>query len=135
MPTWSGVVAVAAGSALGGVARYLCSLLFAQRFGIAFPYGTLFVNLSGAFLIGVVVELSHTRALGVTPPVRLALATGVLGGYTTFSAFAYETYELGAQRDTGVAAAYAAGSVVLGLVAFAAGTALGRLATRAAGAT
>ena len=111
------MLAVAAGSAVGGVLRYVVGVLFVQRFGPGFPFGTLFVNVSGSFLIGVVVELAQTRALGVTPFLRVALATGFVGGYTTFSAYAYETFTLGADGEAGLALAYAGGSVVLGLIA------------------
>jgi CrcB protein len=126
------VLAVAAGSAVGGVLRYVVGVLFVQRFGPGFPFGTLFVNVSGSFLIGVVVELAQTRALGVTPFLRVALATGFVGGYTTFSAYAYETFTLGADGEAGLALAYAGGSVVLGLIAFYLGVVVARLIGRTA---
>jgi CrcB protein len=126
------VLAVAAGSAVGGVLRYVVGVLFVQRFGPGFPFGTLFVNVSGSFLIGVVVELAQTRALGVTPFLRVALATGFVGGYTTFSAYAYETFTLGADGEAGLALAYAGGSVVLGLTAFYLGVVVARLIGRTA---
>ena len=84
MIDWRAVVAVAAGAAIGGVLRYVVGQLFLQRFGPGFPYGTLFINVSGSFLIGIVAQLALTRAFGITPLVRLLLATGILGGYTTF---------------------------------------------------
>ena len=131
MTTWLNVAAVAVGAAVGGVLRYLVTLLFTQRFGPGFPYGTLFINVSGSFLIGVVVELAQTRAVGVTPLVRLLLATGVLGGYTTFSSFSYETFTLGTEGAPLLSLLYAVGSVVLGVTGFFAGTVLARLALRA----
>jgi CrcB protein len=132
MPTFASIAVVAVGSAVGGVLRYLVTILCAQRFGVGFPYGTLLVNVSGSFLIGIVVELSMTRTFGVTPFVRLLVATGVLGGYTTFSAFTYETFTLGAEGQRDISAAYAIGSVVLGLAAYFAGTVVARLLTRPA---
>lgn len=131
MITWANVGAVALGAGLGGVLRYLVGVWFSQQLGAGFPFGTLFINVSGSFLIGVVVELSQTRALGVTPLVRLLLATGVLGGYTTFSTFSYETFMLGAEGSPAVSLAYCGGSVVLGLAAFYAGTVCARLMARA----
>jgi CrcB protein len=130
LTNWLNIAAVAVGAAAGGVLRYLVTLLFTQRFGPGFPYGTLFINVSGSFLIGVVIELAQTRASGVTPVLRLLLATGVLGGYTTFSSFSYETFMLGAEGARLLSFAYAAGSVILGVAGFFAGSVLARLALR-----
>src|SRR5271169_5998096 len=91
--------AVALGAALGGLCRYAIDLDFSRRFGIGFPFGTFFINITGAFLIGVIIELSQTRVLGIGPLARIGLTTGFLGGYTTFSSFAYETLTLGAERE------------------------------------
>ncbi len=124
------LLAVAVGSAFGGSCRFVIGTLFAQRFGVGYPFGTLFINVTGSFLIGFVVELSATRAFGITPFMRTALATGLIGGYTTFSAYEYETFTLGAEGRPLVALAYAAGSVGLGLVAYYAGTIAARLLTR-----
>jgi len=78
------------GSALGGGARYLVSLGMARLLGQSFGYGTLTVNAVGSFLIG---ALMYTSAEGwaLPPTLRLALPTGVLGGFTTYSTFSYET--------------------------------------------
>jgi CrcB protein len=110
------VLAVAFGGALGSVARYAVSNLFFQRVGAGFPWGTFAINVSGAFVIGVVMQLAATR-VGVSPVVRLFVATGVLGGYTTFSAFAYEAYALTGEGLALQGIAYAAGSVVAGVAA------------------
>jgi fluoride exporter len=133
MITWPAVGAVAIGAGLGGVLRYVVGVWFTQQFGPGFPFGTMFINVSGSFLIGIIVELSQTRALGVTPLVRLLLATGVLGGYTTFSTFSYEAFMLGSEGQPVLSLAYVAGSVGLGLVAFYTGTVCARLMLRAAG--
>lgn len=82
----------------------------------------------GSFLIGIVIELGQTRALGVTPELRTFLAVGVLGGFTTFSSFAFESLTLIQDGAPGLATAYAAGSIVLGVIAALAGVALARLA-------
>lgn len=110
------VLAVAFGGALGSVARYAVSNLFFQRFGVGFPWGTFAINVSGAFVIGVVMQLAATR-VGMSPVVRLFVTTGVLGGYTTFSAFAYEAYALAGEGLALQGIAYAAGSVVAGIAA------------------
>ncbi len=86
---------VALGGALGSVGRYALSGLVADRAGGAFPWGTLFVNVSGSFLIGLLAALAEPggrRYLGTTG--RLFFMTGICGGYTTFSAFSLQTFEL-----------------------------------------
>jgi CrcB protein len=130
MIEWKAVCAVAVGAALGGVARYVIGQVFAQRFGPGFPYGTLFINVTGSFLIGVIAELATSRAFGVTPLVRIFAATGILGGYTTFSAFSLDSLVLVTDGAAFLAALYAAGSVVLGLVAAYAGLILARITIR-----
>lgn len=84
---------IALGGAIGTVARYLTSLLAVRWLGPEFPYGTLIVNLAGAFVIGVVQELSTETAL-VSDNTRLFLTTGMMGGLTTYSTFSYETVRL-----------------------------------------
>jgi CrcB protein len=79
------------GGALGTLARHGVSVWCAQMFGTAFPYGTLAINFIGSFLLGVVMKLSLTTDF-LSPTVRLALGTGVLGGFTTYSTFSYETF-------------------------------------------
>lgn len=78
------------GSALGGGARYLVSAWVTRLLGPAFAYGTLTVNAFGSFLLGVVMYAS-VEASVISPVLRLALATGVLGGFTTYSTFSFET--------------------------------------------
>jgi CrcB protein len=116
MNQWAAVAAVAVGGALGSVFRFLVGIWFLQRVGPGFPWGTFAVNISGAFVIGVVLQLAQSR-IGLSPYARLFLATGVLGGYTTFSAFAYETYVLGRDAFTMQALSYGFGSVIAGVAA------------------
>ena len=78
------------GSALGGGARYLAAQWVSERLGPSLAYGTLAVNTLGSFLIGVVMY-AGTEAAAISPMLRLALTTGVLGGFTTYSTFSYET--------------------------------------------
>jgi CrcB protein len=108
---WIGV-----GAAVGANIRYYVGQLVAVWLGVSFPNGTLIVNLSGSFLIGVVATLLGERLL-VDPHWRLLLVVGLLGGYTTFSSFSFEIVTL-LQADRWFAAtAYVLASVVLGLVA------------------
>jgi fluoride exporter len=84
---------IALGGAIGTIARYLTSLVAVRWFGPEFPYGTLIVNLSGAFIIGLVQELGTETAL-VSDNTRLFVTTGMMGGLTTYSTFSYETVRL-----------------------------------------
>jgi len=113
---------VASGGAVGSVLRYLVSG-FAQRAFVpgagalaAFPAGTLVVNVTGSLLIGVLAGLAESRAL-LGPEARLLLVTGLLGGYTTFSAFSLETLLLLRSGQTATAFASVGLQVLLGLAA------------------
>ncbi len=122
------ILAVAIGAAAGGVLRYLIGQLFLQRFGPGFPFGTIFINVSGSFLIGVVAELALTRAFGMTSLARIFVMVGILGGYTTFSTFSLDTLTLIADGALPLAALYVGASAALGLLGAYAGTVLTRLA-------
>ncbi len=91
------LAAVALGGALGSVARYLAVNGLAAWLGRAFPYGTLAVNVAGSFVMGLAMSLLVQRGL-LGEPWRAGLMVGVLGGFTTFSAFAGETLLLAQQR-------------------------------------
>ena len=110
---------------MGSAARYLSALAATRLFGPAFPWGTLFVNLFGSFLMGVVVEVL-ARRFDASNELRLLLAVGVLGGFTTFSSFTLEAAVLAERGSLALAFAYVAGSVLLGLSALFAGLALAR---------
>ncbi len=120
------ILAVAAGAAIGANLRYGLALWAARKWGSGFPAGTLIINVSGSLLIGLAMGLAASR-LALTPALRLFLVTGLAGGYTTFSTFAYETYELINAGSLWRAAANVAGSVLLGLLAVVAGVMLARL--------
>jgi CrcB protein len=81
------------GGAFGTGARYLLGGFIDRATGSAFPFGTLAINASGSFLIAVIMELA-AASTWVPPELRLALTTGVMGGYTTYSTFNYETLRL-----------------------------------------
>lgn len=120
------LLAVLLGGGIGSVARYAVGFWFTQRFGPGLPIGTFVINVTGCLIIGLVAELAQTRAFGVTPLVRVFLMVGVLGGYTTFSSFAYELLTLGSERFAVTALVYATASVVLGFAAAYAGVVLAR---------
>lgn len=125
-------LAVGLGAGLGGICRYAVTVAFVARFGPGFPLGTLFINLSGSFLIGVLAQLALTRVLGFDPLLRVALTAGVLGGYTTFSTFAFDALTLGSEREWRLATLYVFASVGLGIAACYAGLILARLMIRTA---
>jgi CrcB protein len=114
------VLMVAAGGALGATARYATGLVATRLFGHGFPWGTMIVNVLGSFLMGVLIGWLLARAAG-DQLVRLFLATGVLGGFTTFSAFSLDAVTLWERGETGAAAAYVTASVGLSLAALFAG--------------
>ena len=110
---------VAAGSALGGVLRFLM-VPWAQRYAAeGFPGGTLAVNILGSFVIGVVIRLANAEQ--ISPEARVFLAVGVCGGFTTFSAFSAETLELMQSGQWARAGTYVIASVVLCVIATALG--------------
>lgn len=119
------VLAIALGAAIGANLRYGIGLWAAQRFGTAWPYGTLIINLLGCLLIGVLLTLTANR-LTLSEPVRLMLVTGLLGGFTTFSTFGYESFTLFNAGNWLAALGYVGGSVVGGLIAVVVGVELGR---------
>ena len=108
------------GGGVGSLARYVVGSAIAGRFGTRFPAGTMLVNVTGCFLIGLTMTLL-TERLQPHPYWRLALVVGFLGGYTTFSSFSFETYSLLREGQTWLAILNASASVLLGLAAVWAG--------------
>ncbi len=109
---------IALGSALGGVARYWCTGVAARLFGETFPWGTLFVNVLGSFIIGFFATVTGPDGrifAGTTT--RQFVMTGVLGGYTTFSSFSLQTLNLANDGEWLQAGGNIVGSVVLCLLA------------------
>jgi CrcB protein len=107
---------VAVGGAFGAVARYLVSGWVAHMArGSSFPWGTLVVNVAGSLLLGLVMGATTTGRLMVAPELRLLVAVGVLGAFTTFSTLSYETLEAIRVGAVGVAFANLAFSLVVGL--------------------
>ena len=116
---------VAVGGALGSVARYGVGVAAPRVLGSGFPWGTLIVNVTGSFLIALVMHLAVATA-AISPSARLFLTTGVMGGFTTYSSFNYETLNLVGERLWGVAALNVALTVLVCLVAGVLGQAAGR---------
>ena len=109
------LLTVGLGAAIGGMLRLLVTQAVVARAGAGYAqYATLFINVSGSFLIGVVIEIAQTRA-DISPLWRYFLATGILGGYTTFSTFSFEALTLASGGLLWSAFGYVAGSVVLGI--------------------
>ncbi len=106
------------GSALGGIARYWVSIVIDQRFGETFPLGTLVVNVTGSFLIGLLAtSTGHEGRIFLPPIFRQFLMIGICGGYTTFSSFSLQTLTLIQNGDWLKAGANTFLSVILCLVA------------------
>ena len=112
---------VCVGGALGTGARFLLGGWAARTFGPAFPFGTLIINSLGSFLIMLIMGLSLEKGL-IPADARLFLTTGMMGGFTTYSTFNYETIRLFADGSTGFALLYLGGTVfgclAAGLLAF-----------------
>jgi len=119
---------VCLGSALGGGARYLVAQGSAALLGAGFPYGTLAVNVGGSFLISLIMAVGLQSTL-IPPTLRLFLTTGVMGGFTTYSTFNYETLEMLREGIWGLAGLNLALTVGLCLAAGLLGLAAGRLLT------
>lgn len=128
-------IAVSLGAIAGALSRYYLSLWFAQRFGTSFPYATLFINLSGCLAMGFFFTLAMERMPSISPEVRLLLAVGFLGSYTTFSTYELDTLTLlrdalghdrFIQRSFTVIL-YWAGSAILGIICIELGVILARL--------
>ncbi len=121
------MVLVFVGAGLGGVLRHLVNLACLRVFGTAFPFGTLAVNVAGSLAMGMLIGWLAMKAdAGWSQGARLFLATGLLGGFTTFSAFSLDAFQLWERGDLALAAAYVAASVVLSLGALFAGLGLVR---------
>lgn len=107
---------VALGGAIGSSLRYVISILLQEQSSSGFPFGTLMVNLLGCLLIGVLVGFSIHKPGLISEHTKFFLATGVCGGFTTFSAFSAETYALIDKGDFLTAGVYVGVSIVAGLI-------------------
>lgn len=116
------ILLIGLAGALGAVARYMLGHFITQSVGSNFPYGTLVINLSGSFFIGLVFALTAHHLL--SPALQLILATGFLGGYTTFSTMSWEGVQL-ARSNIRLSVVYLGATYLIGLLAVAVGIALG----------
>lgn len=121
----NGLLLVAIGGAIGASSRHLVAIASLRAFGNSFPVGTLLINVVGCFLMGIFVELLAAK-LQPSEGLRLFVATGFLGGFTTFSAFSLDFVSLWQRGDAGLAIGYAAASVILSLAGIVLGLWLGR---------
>ncbi|HTM74849.1 MAG TPA: fluoride efflux transporter CrcB [Pseudolabrys sp.] len=120
-----GFLIVFAGGGVGAALRHGFNLAFARLFGTAFPYATLFENVSGSVVMGALVALFAFRS-GIPHHWQLFLTTGILGGYTTFSTFSLDVAVLYERGEIGLAALYVLLSVALSIGGLFGGLALVR---------
>ncbi|HEY5217299.1 MAG TPA: fluoride efflux transporter CrcB [Pseudolabrys sp.] len=120
-----GYLIVFLGGGLGAAIRHGANLAAARALGTALPYGTMLINITGSFIMGLVVAYFAFKG-DASQHWRLFLTTGILGGYTTFSAFSLDVALLYERGETGLAALYVLGSVAVSIVALFAGLALVR---------
>ena len=125
------ILAVGLGGAIGSILRYAIAFWSVGRFGPGFPWHTLAVNVVGSFLIGVFAVYARS-SVAFSPYVSTFLIVGVLGGFTTFSTFSYDTLTLLSESAPQLALAYCGGSVAAGIAAAMAGMTVARVALRLA---
>jgi CrcB protein len=109
------ITLVGIGGAIGSILRYLASTLISTKILSGFPWGTLLINITGCFIIGVVYAFAEKNS--ISPEWRFFLATGICGGYTTFSTFSLESFSLLRDGHYFYASAYISSSVILGILA------------------
>ncbi len=119
--------AVAAGSALGGMLRYFINASLLSRVAVPFPTATFVINVTGSFIVGLFLTLAAER-VQINPHLRLAVAVGFVGAYTTFSTFEYETLRLIEERRFALGVLNVVLSVAVGFAAVWGGCAVGRKA-------
>lgn len=112
---WKTILYVAIGSIIGGVSRFLLQQFVQRRVDSVFPYGTLVVNLVGCFVIGIIIGLADRGNL-MSPQARIFWATGICGGFTTFSSFIAENYNMLRGGELLTTFIYLSVSIVIGLM-------------------
>ncbi|MGB3402491.1 MAG: fluoride efflux transporter CrcB [Microcoleaceae cyanobacterium] len=122
-------IAISLGAILGALSRYYLTIWCANRFGVNFPYGTFLINLTGCFIMGFFVTLAE-RSTVINPEIRLLVAVGFLGSYTTFSTYELDTRNFIREGNFILALFYWLSSAILGMISLQLGTILSRLLTR-----
>jgi fluoride exporter len=118
------IIGVALAGAVGAVLRWGLGTAIGERFP-SFPWATMFINVTGSFMLGLLFVVLTERTTS-SPATRLALTTGLMGAYTTFSTFSLETFRLMEDGSYAAAGLNVAGNLALGLLAVALGVGLGR---------
>lgn len=126
-PAIRNLIAVSLGAIAGALSRYYVSLWFLQRFGSAFPYGTFVINITGCFVMGFFFTLATERILIISAEIKLLIATGFLGSYTTFSTYGLDTITLLCAQRFAPALIYWLGSAMLGITSIQLGVVIARL--------
>lgn len=125
-PVFEKVLLISVGAILGANARYWIGDWIAQKWGTSFPYGTLIINITGSFLIGLFISLT-TERITIDPRWRYMIVVGFLGAYTTFSTYTLESMNLFERGQWQLGLLDVLGSVIIGLVAVGLGLILGRI--------
>ncbi len=113
--TWAAVLAIAIGAIPGALSRYYLTLWCKQAFGDKFPYGTFMINFTGCLIMGLFITLPFNISNFPTE-IGLAIATGFLGAYTTFSTYSYDTLAMWRAKNISGALVYWVGSAILGVI-------------------
>lgn len=127
LPGLTQIVAVAAGGLVGSVARYLTGHYLALAFGTTFPWGTMVVNFFGTALLAFVATVAYNKPGTIDPGLRFFLTTGFAGGFTTFSALAFETFSLYQKGEVMLGSINIGGNLLLGILAVVIGLVLARM--------
>lgn len=120
------IILIGLGGFIGSIARYITTVYFTKHYPSSFPFGTLSVNILGCLLIGIIYGLSE-RYNWLTPEWRFFLATGVCGGFPTFSSFAFENFQLIKTTQYLTFILYSLGSYVFGIISVILGFILSKL--------
>ncbi|MEL6355094.1 MAG: fluoride efflux transporter CrcB [Cyanobacteria bacterium J06627_28] len=126
-PSIRNPIAVSLGAIAGSLSRYYISIWIAQKLGTSFPYGTVLINLTGSFAMGLLTTLVLDQVLLMSPELRLLCAVGFLGSYTTFSTFELDTITLIQGARFNIATVYWLGSAVAGSLSLYLGIVVARL--------
>ena len=126
-PSVRSPIAVSLGAVAGSLSRYYLSIGSAHYMGTEFPFSTIAVNISGAWIMGLFATLVLDRVLVISPELRLMIAVGFLGSFTTFSSHELDAFHLIEQRSLGVAIAYLLGYALVGALSLYVGVLTARL--------